>query len=294
MRYLHAALFAFVAVGVYNCGSSDQHDKRRGAVGGESNGGQAGESNEGGSGTVTPAGGKAGTSNVPEGGAAGAPPGGNESGRGGEPNVAGAAGAAAGAAGAAAGADAGGAGGATFVVLPDAPIVNIPYTCESPFANVEFDSYFHLDDFENGMLSAPGVTSTSTTTSANSGSPSLVDSVDCDDGVVDGTCVDCDALFSGSGSIQVTFDAQVLGALPTHVGMVWTDGGFGSSVTVTGYDSADQVIYTQTVDGIGDNSNTGTTAEDRFFGIVHYAGVKSVKLANNAGGIEIDHLQYGR
>jgi hypothetical protein len=37
-----------------------------------------------------------------------------------------------------------------------------------------------------------------------------------------------------------------------------------------------------------------TTAKGRFFGIVHYAGVKRVTLANSSGGIEIDHLQYGR
>jgi hypothetical protein len=294
MRKLPAVLVFAAAACVYNCGSSDDHDAASMSAAGESNAGDAGSHEQGGS-SSTPTGGSGGESNGNAAGAAGAPEP-VTGGSGGESN--GNAGGVAGmmqAAGAeTGGANAGGAGGATFVELPDGPIVDVPYTCDSPFQDVDFASYFYLEDFEDGTLSTPGVTSTSTTTSANSGALSLVDSVDCDDGVIDGTCTNCDALFSGSGSIQVTFDAQTLGALPTHVGMVWTDGGFGSTVTVTGYDAADQVIYTQSVNGIGDNSNTGTTAEDRFFGIVHYAGVKSVKLANSSGGIEIDHLQYGR
>jgi hypothetical protein len=293
MRKLPAVLVFAAAACVYNCGSSDDHHAGPTSAAGEGNAGEAGSNNEGGS-ASTPTGGSAGKANNAA-GAAGAPDvpaggsGGDSNGNaGGVAGVTPTAGADTG------GVNAGGAGGATFVELSDGPIVDVPYTCDSPFQDVNFPSYFYLEDFEDGTLSTPGVTSTSSTTSANSGDPSLVDSVDCDDGVVDGICVGCDALFSGSGSIQVTFDAQALGALPTHVGMVWTDGGFGSTVTVTGYDVADQVIYTQTVNGIGDNSNYGTTAEDRFFGIVHYAGVKSVKLANSSGGIEIDHLQYGR
>ncbi len=179
-------------------------------------------------------------------------------------------------------------------MLPDGLIVNVPYTCASPFDGVDFPSYHYLENFEDGALNTPGVSASSTTTSKASGSASLIDSVDCDDGIIDGKCPNCDALFSPNGALEFTFDAQLLGALPTHVGMVWTDGGFNSTVTVTGYDAAGAVIYTQTVLGIGDDSNTGTTAEDRFFGIVHYDGVKRVTLANTSGGIEVDHLQYGR
>jgi hypothetical protein len=110
--------------------------------------------------------------------------------------------------------------------------------------------------------------------------------------VVDGTCANCDALY-GNGSIEVSFDAALLGQLPSHVGMVWTDGGANSNVTITGYDAADGVIYSQAVEGIGDDSIYGTVEEDRFFGIVHYEGVKRVTVLNSTGGVEIDHLQYG-
>ena len=284
MRRLPAVLLLAVCAGVYNCGSSDEHHNAPGAAG-------QGAAGEAGAPTRDETGGNAGE--LPNGGAGGLPDHVEAGGVGGTPSPA-ESGGVAGVSNEAGAGPSAGAGGASLVELPDGPIVNVPYTCSSPFDGVSFPSFFYLDDFEDGMVNTPGITSTSTTTSANSGSTALVDSVDCDDGVDDGTCVGCDALFSSNGAIQVTFDAQVLGALPTHVGMVWTDGGYGSTVTVTGYDAADQVIYTETVQGIGDNSNYGETAEDRFFGIVHYAGIKSVKLANTSGGIEIDHLQYGR
>ncbi len=297
---------ALLAVGLvaYGCGSSDEHQAPRGAggaageggapsSGGKGNGGTAGKGNVGNAGNVPT--GDAGNST----GVAGNM---NESGAG---NTAGAPDAKGGASvggaeigGAATGGaelgGAGGADGAAPIVLPDALIVNVPYTCDSPFDGVDFPLYHYLENFEDHTLNTPGVTASSTTTSFNAGYVTLVDSVDCDDGKIDGTCASCDALFSGTGAIDVTFDAHVLGALPTHVGLVWTDGGYSCDVTVTGYDAADTLIYTQTVSGIGDNSNYGETAEDRFFGIVHYAGVKRIHLANTGGGIEIDHLQYGR
>jgi hypothetical protein len=104
---------------------------------------------------------------------------------------------------------------------------------------------------------------------------------------------DCEALW-GNGTIEVTFDAAALGELPSHVGFVWTDGGASSSVTITGYDATDTVIYTQTVEGIGDGSIAETVEEDRFFGIVSFGGVKRVVVTNSTGGVELDHLQYGR
>ncbi len=91
----------------------------------------------------------------------------------------------------------------------------------------------------------------------------------------------------------MTGDALVAPAgSPPLIGQVQLD--FATDVTITGYDANDVVIYTQTVSGIGDNSISGTTEEDRFFGIVHYGGVKRVVVVNSSGGVEIAHLQYGR
>ena len=50
----------------------------------------------------------------------------------------------------------------------------------------------------------------------------------------------------------------------------------------------------QSVSPIGDGSNSGGTAEDRFFGVVFRGGVKRITMKNPGGGVEIDHLQLAR
>lgn len=276
MRPMPKVAWSLLAVAAlaYSCGASDESKVVRAdeaGAGGEPAEATAGVPNNGGSG-----------------GEASPTAGGHSGGEGGTPaelpNEAGAAGQSTGP---------GGAAGAGPVVLPDGGIVGVPYVCESPFEGVVFDDYFHLDDFEDAALSTPGVTAPNTSSSFLDFGSSFVDSVDCDDGAVDGTCFECDALF-GQGTIEFTFDAEVLGELPSHVGLVWTDGGAGASVSITGYDDQDMIIYTETVEGLGDASVNGTVDEDRFFGIVHAAGIQRVVIVNSTGGLEIDHLQYGR
>ncbi|RYZ04657.1 MAG: hypothetical protein EOO73_22785 [Myxococcales bacterium] len=282
MNKLPGAVLLMSLAALYNCGSSDDRVDIRG-VGGEAGGGQGATS--GGDAPVGAAGESAGASaagsqsgetsagapNVTAGGAAG---------EGGTPSLAGASGA--------------GEGGEP-AVLPNGAIVAEPYLCETtgPFAHVQFDEYFYLDDFDDASIDLPGLTSSTEAFSSSVGA-ALIDSVDCDDGVLDGKCTGCDSLFATTGSLELTFDAEVLGGLPTHVGMVWTDGAYDATVTFTGYDASDAVVYSETAQGIGDSSNYGETAEDRFFGIVSSGGVKRVTISNPGGGIEIDHLQYGR
>src|SRR5262249_49676587 len=43
---------------------------------------------------------------------------------------------------------------------------------------------------------------------------------------------------------------------------------------------------------IGDGTNYGTTAEDRFFGMTYRQGISAIKIKNSSGGIEVDHIQY--
>ncbi len=174
----------------------------------------------------------------------------------------------------------------------------IPYLsrADSPFNGVAFPSYFHFEDWEDAVLDTPGVTASSTTLSSSFG-PSLIDSVDGDDGAVNGSCAKtgatCDALF-GNGSITFTFDAAVLGALPSHVGLAWTDGASNCDAIFEAYDAADVLIGIKTAVGVGDADNSGGTAEDRFFGVVYPAGVKKIIMKSSAGGVEVDHLTYGR
>lgn len=193
-----------------------------------------------------------------------------------------------------AGADAADAG----KILPSGVADPIPYLsrADSPFNGVSFPSYFHFEDWEDGLVNTPGVTASSMEVSGSF--PTLIDSIDGDDGVVDGKCEKavgtCNSGFSGSGVFEITFDAAVLGALPTHAGIAWTDGSPSCDAVFEAYDAANVMIGTKTAAAVGDGNNSGGVAEDRFFSVVHGAGVKKIVVRSSAGGVEVDHLQYGR
>lgn len=171
-----------------------------------------------------------------------------------------------------------------------APIGPTPYLsfADSPFAATAFD-YFHLETFEDHLLNTPGVTGIGSVTSTGF-SGVIIDSV-----LADGPCPSasapnpCDSYFGGGGMVAFTFDAVALGALPTHVGLVWTDGSGDVTFTVVAGDGG--VIGP--VSNLPDTDFFGGTAEDRFFGWISSTGISSISIANS-GGIEIDHLQYGR
>lgn len=164
---------------------------------------------------------------------------------------------------------------------------------DSPFFEIDFSTgYFHLEDFEDEVI-VPGVTAD------NGGIVSVIfgagnhDSVDADDGVIDGNGAEGDDWFFIAGATGVTwaFDATVLNALPTHVGIVWTDG--DGDITFEAFDSTGTSLGTV----VGQHAccgNSGTTADDRFYGVIEPGGISAIKMANASGGIELDHLQYGR
>lgn len=165
---------------------------------------------------------------------------------------------------------------------------------DSPFRLEVFLGYQYFEDFEDHLLSVPGVYTSSTPTSTLY--PSYyVDSVDGDDGHVDGFCLQCDSLFTPDGVMgaSLVFDPLVLGALPTHVGFAWTDG-VGATVTVTFYGPAGTVAGTITRNGLGDGTFNSSVGEDRFFGIYHRDGISRVTVKDPGAGVEIDHLFYSR
>ena len=165
---------------------------------------------------------------------------------------------------------------------------------DSPFASGSF-SYFFLETFEDHLLNTPGVTGDAGGVTSVVFGPSIHDSVDADDGAIDGSGLLGDDYFSGSGAtgVKFTFNAGILGTLPTSAGLVWTDGGSGTSVTFTVFGELGQVIFTTTQSGFADGSNNGETAEDRFFGATYSGGISGIFMSNPSGGIEMDHLQYG-
>jgi hypothetical protein len=178
-------------------------------------------------------------------------------------------------------------------------IAPTPYLsfADSPFAS---DSTTVLETFEDGALNVPGVTASASWFAA---SPSpFSDSVDADDGFVDGITTSGYAFYSANSqsSVTFTFDAQVLGALPTKAGLVWTDvgnvtsgtTGFGE-VTFTARDANGNVIGTTGPTSVGDGTANGAAAEDRFFGVIHAGGISSITMtASNSVDWEVDHLQY--
>ena len=140
---------------------------------------------------------------------------------------------------------------------------------DSPFAPLDFSSgYFYLEDWETSSSTAyfttPGVSS------SDGGPVSVVfgplnhDSVDEDDGVADGNGLQGESWFSYSGAAGVTFtfDEPTLGHLPTHVGLVWTDGAGGSTVTFEAFDENGFSLGAIS-GGHPDFANTGQAAEDR-------------------------------
>lgn len=168
-----------------------------------------------------------------------------------------------------------------------------PYlsAADSPYNPASF-SYFFLEDFEDGLLNTPGVTGSSGGVTSVVFGPGSHDSVDGDDGIIDGSGLNGDSYFfsAGFGGIDFIFDDTVLGALPTVAGIVWTDG--AGSTTFEAYDASNNLLDTLTL-SIADGSFEGETAEDTFFGITHSAGISRIFISNTAGGIEVDHLQYG-
>lgn len=166
---------------------------------------------------------------------------------------------------------------------------------DSPFNGGSF-SYFHLENMEDGFVNEPGLSQSGGSITGPGG---ITDSVDADDGVIDGSGQNGRSLFgSGSTGITFTFDAGVLGTLPTHVGVVWTDGAAFNQVTFEAWDSANVSLGTLVADNIGDGSFASGTAEDRFFGAKNAGGISKIHIFNSqmsggGSGIEVDHVQYG-
>jgi len=82
--------------------------------------------------------------------------------------------------------------------------------------------------------------------------------------------------------------------LPTRAGVVWTDG--TGTIRFEAFDAANASLGVRTGTH-ADGSISGTTAEDRFYGIVHDAGISRIVISNGGNGtgslIEVDHLQFG-
>jgi hypothetical protein len=147
---------------------------------------------------------------------------------------------------------------------------------------------FAFEDLEDDVFDLQGV-SPSTGSVVQPGG--ITDSVDADDGVIDGSGNGGHSFFTGNGNagIMFTLDPADVGFIPTHVGVVWTDG--VGLVTFEAFDlNGDSLGITEA--NVADNGINGTTAEDTFFGFEHAPGIGAIHIKNQSGGIEVDHIQY--
>jgi hypothetical protein len=180
-----------------------------------------------------------------------------------------------------------------------------PYlsAADSPF---DLSSKFYLEDFEDGALNTPGV---SGRMSFYRGFP-FVDSVDADDGAIDGfgnaggSVRALDGICTNtippicSTSVLFEFSDDAFGQLPNAVGLAWTDGLPSDTFTLAVYGRDGLLVDAAIYSGLGDERGTdddGLTGEDRFFGAIYGPGIGYVFIRQRGldGYFEFDHLQYG-
>ena len=186
---------------------------------------------------------------------------------------------------------AGPAGAATFYG-PTAPYLQ---ASDSPFDGISF-GYFHLDDLEDGALDTPGIT-------ANGGvvpPGSFTDSVDADDGVIDGDGTAGHSYLTATSSccstqyLIVDFAAASLPSLPTHVGFVFTNAFTPINLAIEVFDGGGASLGSMSYPGFAPAGGI-STANAQFFGASDPAGISRIEFAygGTSTSMEFDHFQYG-
>ena len=183
---------------------------------------------------------------------------------------------------------------AEVIVLGPTPYLSID---DSLFDLSGLGSTFFLDDLEdnrvsfglltNGTITPPGLTT---------------DSVDADDGAIDGFGNGGHSLESTSFTVHPTspltfvtsyvFSFSGLASSVNAFGFVWTDAFEFSDLTI----SANNQHWN--FPGSMDATNAGTTLEDRFVGIISTSALNVVEVRCWSYGLlgdrcELDHIQFG-
>lgn len=152
-----------------------------------------------------------------------------------------------------------------------------------------------LEDFEDSTLGF-GITASGGSVIPPYPTSGVIDSVDGDNGPIDGSGLSGHSWFVSSGNtgIKFTFAGPTY---PTAAGMVWTDGVANGSVTFRAYGPGGTLLGTWGSFILGDGSYAGGTAEDRFFGVLNQGGISAIELIEAPGGsnagMEVDHVQFG-
>ena len=142
-----------------------------------------------------------------------------------------------------------------------------------------------LENFEDSSLDG-GITA-SVGSVIPPGFPGFIDSVDADDGSIDGSGLDAHSWFTSGPS--VTFSMPVG---TTAAGLVWTDG--VDPVWFEAFGPANVSLGVIGPFALANGSFAGETAEDRFFGVSNPGGISAIRVfSTTSGGVEVDHVQYG-
>jgi hypothetical protein len=160
-------------------------------------------------------------------------------------------------------------------------------------------AYSHLETFEDGQLNTTGLSASG---GVASGSGALVDSVDADDGVLDGSGAAGQSWYSTGvlPSVTFSFSAVALGSLPTSVGLAFTDignridgGPVGTDLAVIEVFDGGGISQGVLSFAFGDGTPLSATAEDRFVGATFAGGIGSIRVGYaNSLDWEVDHVFY--
>jgi hypothetical protein len=197
---------------------------------------------------------------------------------------------------------------ADFTFLGPTPYLS---AADSPFPVDGSNPEFYLEDFEDGLLNTPGIFQPllPITHATVIGPNEFTDSVDADDGIIDGSGNSAHSLAANAytvfptdpprswSDIRFGFDKSTLGYLPNAFGFVWSDGIAPNEIAFELFDEQFQLLARNDFHGLGDPFLSGQTAEDRFLGVVSTAPFTYVQIISKYSGFpytfEVDHVQYG-
>ena len=119
----------------------------------------------------------------------------------------------------------------------------------------------------------------------------VTDSVDADDNSIDGSGVNGSSWFTPLSFLNLTFDEPT-----TAASFVLTDGDLNAeNITIEVFGASGELLISRTESSFLDDVFTGTTQEDRFFGVVAMGNemISRISIALDRGtGIEVDHVRF--
>jgi hypothetical protein len=125
----------------------------------------------------------------------------------------------------------------------------------------------------------------------DSGIKDVTDSVDADDGSIDGDGGQAHSFWSQVwNEVGVDFETPVISA-----GLVFTDGEQQTEMIFEAFDTDGVSVGTHVWQTTADEVFTGTTGEDRFIGVMHDGGISRIviqQIGRDVHGLEIDHVSF--